>query len=63
MQSCLVDTANKLITISNGFNVAVPAGSSIQIVLGELVNPISYSNTGTFTVQSYTDSTFKYKID
>lgn len=63
MTGCIVDTANQFITVKTGFTAAVSAGDEISITFGNVVNPITQQNPGTFTLQSFTDSTFTYKID
>ena len=63
MSACLADIASRIITVSTGFNIAVTAGASIAVTFGMLTNPITQKSPGTLTIQSYTDSTFKYYID
>lgn len=39
MTGCSADIANRMITVSSGFNIAVSAGDSIAITFGLATNP------------------------
>ena len=59
--SCAVDTSTNTIKVT-GLASSVTAGGTLKIELGPITNPSSYSSSS-FTMVSYTDSTFAYTID
>lgn len=63
LTGCSVDIANRVVTIATGFNSAVNAGDSVAITFGPVINPNTQRSPGTLTLQSYTDSTFRFFID
>lgn len=63
MNSCVIDTSSKTITLSNGFGSALSGGASIVIKIGPITNPTDYGNTDSFTIKTYTDNTINYIID
>lgn len=64
MTNCTIDTSNNTIFISNGFNKAVTSiDQSVSVVFGPITNPSNKSANSSFTLESYTDSTYTYSID
>lgn len=64
MSSCSVNTGSRVIKVGGGFSTAVTAGGSIDILLSPITNPVTSATTpGTFTLVSYTDTTYTYTID
>ncbi|CDW77580.1 UNKNOWN [Stylonychia lemnae] len=64
MSGCTVDTTNKIISIPTGFTQAVAKGDSIKVQFGPITNPSTNKpTTSSFSIQSYTSSTFVYTFD
>jgi hypothetical protein len=61
--TCSVYTGSQTIKVYNGLTTTVPKGSSVYIYFGPVTNPSSSTATSSFTMTSYTDSTFTYTID
>ena len=60
MGTCSVNTATNTISIANGITSSIPAESSIQIVMNSITNPSTYNVNLSFTLTSYTDSSYAY---
>ena len=63
MGTCEVNTATNTISIANGITTSIPAGSSIQIVMNSITNPSTSNVNLSFTLTSYTDSSYTYSVD
>ena len=63
LTGCSLDPTNSVIYITSGFNTAVNAGDSLAITFGMITNPNTEILPGTFGIQSFTDSSYTYKID
>lgn len=61
--SCTINTSTRKISLSGGFTAAVSAGAALIISIGPITNPESSLTLSTFTMTSYSDSTFTYTHD
>lgn len=63
MGTCSVNTASNTISVANGLSVSIPAGSTIQIVMNSITNPSTSNVALSFSLTSYTDSSYSYSVD